>query len=186
VSLFAGVKPSDELPRVYIGENAKKAVDALRLPPLFAVFHCTSNTAEKDWPRDQWEKLARHVTAEHGCEIVEVGLQPTLNDSGLASYVNATGTLSILETAEVIRRGKIFIGVDSGPAHLANAVGTYGIVLLGSYLGFKKYNPFSGNYGDGSNAALLHVEGGVASIPLERVRQAVDNAFQSQRSMNGR
>jgi ADP-heptose:LPS heptosyltransferase len=185
VSLFAGVKPSDELPRVYIGENAKKTVDALRLPPLFAVFHCTSNTAEKDWPRDQWEKLARHVTAEHGCEIVEVGLQPTLNDSGLASYVNATGTLSILETAEVIRRGKIFIGVDSGPAHLANAVGTYGIVLLGSYLGFKKYNPFSGNYGDGSNAALLHVEGGVASIPLERVRQAVDNAFQSQRSMNG-
>ncbi len=186
VALFAGVTPSDELPRVYIGENVKKAVDTLRLPPLFVVLHCTSNTSEKDWPRDKWEKLARHITAVHGCEIVEVGLQPTLNDSGLASYINATGTLSILETAEVISRGKIFIGVDSGPAHLANAVGTHGVVLLGSYLGFKKYNPFSGNYEDGSNATLLHVEGVVAGIPLERVRQAVDNAFQSQRLMNAR
>jgi ADP-heptose:LPS heptosyltransferase len=186
VSLFAGVTLSDELPRVYIGENAKEAVDTLRLPPLFAVLHCTSNTIEKDWPRDKWEKLARHIAAEHGCDIVEVGLQPILNNLGLGYYKNATGTLSILETAEVIRRGKIFIGIDSGPAHLANAVGTYGIVLLGSYLGFKKYNPFSGTYGDGSNAALLHVEGAVANIPLERVRQAVDNAFQTQRSMNGR
>ena len=186
VALLAGLTPSDELPRIYVGENEKKAVDALRLPPLFAVLHCNSNTSEKDWPRDKWEKLARLITAEHGCEIVEVGLQPTLNDSGLASYINAAGTLSILETAEVIRRGKIFIGVDSGPAHCANAVGTYGIVLLGSYLGFKKYNPFSGNYGDGSNAALLHVEGAVASISVERVRQAVDNAFQTLRSINGR
>lgn len=186
VALFSGVMPSDELPRVYIAESAKEAVNALRLPPLFAVLHCSSNTTEKDWPRDKWEDLARQIAAEHGCDIVEVGLQPTLNKSNLASYTNAAGTVSILETAEVIRRGKIFIGVDSGPAHLANAVGTYGIILLGSYLGFKKYNPFSGNYGDGSNAALLHVEGAVANIPLERVRLAVDKALQSQIPRNGR
>ena len=186
VALFAGVTLRDELPRIYIGETEKKAVDALRLPPLFVVLHCNSNTGEKDWPRDKWEALARHMTVRHRCQIVEVGLQATLNDSGLASYINATGALSILETAEVIRRGKMFIGVDSGPAHLANAAGTYGIVLLGSYLGFKKYNPFSGNYGDGTNAALLHVEGAVTNIPVDRVRQAVDNVFQSQRAMNKR
>jgi ADP-heptose:LPS heptosyltransferase len=184
MSRHSGLPPLNERPNVYITERAISRVDELLLPADFVVFHCSSNTPEKEWPKERWGKLADSISA-NGCGVVEVGLQPTLNDSGLASYINAAGTLSILETAEIIRRGKIFIGVDSGPAHLANAVGTYGIVLLGSYLGFKKYNPFSGNYGDGSNAALLHVEGAVANIPLERVQQAVDNAFQSQRSMNG-
>ena len=184
MALFAGVTLQNEVPRIYIRENEKQTVDALHLPPRFAVFHCSSNTFEKDWPRDTWEALARHITGRHECEIVEVGLQATLNDSGLALYTNAAGSLSILETAEVIKRGRIFIGVDSGPAHLANAVGTYGIVLLGSYLGFKKYNPFSGSYGDGSNAALLHREGAVAGIPLDSVLHAVDSFFQSTRSLN--
>ncbi len=185
MSRHAGLPPLNEKPNVYITERAISRVDELHLPTNFVVFHCSSNTPEKEWPKERWGKLADSLSA-YGCGVVEVGLEPTLDDLGLKSYTNATSTLLILETAEIIRRGKIFIGIDSGPAHLANAVGTYGIVLLGSYLGFKKYNPFSGNYGDGTNATLLHVEGAVANIPWERVRQVVDNAFQSQRLMNGR
>ena len=180
IERFAGLPPSDQQPRIYISDGVKRKVDALNLHSMFTVLHCSSNTPEKDWPREKWEALAGHLSREHRCTIIEVGLHPTLDNSGLGSYRNLTGVLSILETAEVIRRAKLFIGIDSGPAHLANAVGTFGIILLGSYLGFKKYVPFSGSYGNGSNASLLHTEGAVVNLPLERVLESVNAAFQIQ------
>lgn len=180
IERFAGLPPSDEQPRVYISDGVKRKVDALNLPPMFAVLHCNSNTPEKDWPREKWESVAGHLSREYGCSIIEVGLHPTLDQSRLGLYRNLTGSLSILETAEVIRRGKLFIGIDSGPAHLANAVGTFGIILLGSYLGFREYIPFSGSYGNGMNASLIHTEGRVANLPLERILEAVNAALRVQ------
>ena len=51
-------------------------------------------------------------------------------------YLNLSNKLSILSTAEVIKRSSIFIGLDSGPSHIANAVGTKGIILMGDYYHF--------------------------------------------------
>ncbi len=174
MSLFAGLPPLDEPPYVYITEKVKSNIDALLLPPQCVVFHCSSNTIEKDWHREKWERLACYINAKYGYCAVEVGLQSVFGDSENMLYRNTAGELTILETAEVIRRAKLFIGIDSGPAHLANAVGTRGIVLLGSYLGFKKYNPFSGNYGNSKNASLIYVEGVIDNISVETVQQSVD------------
>jgi len=177
MSQFAGLPPLNEPPRVYIDKNVKSTVEALRLPPRIVVFHCSSNTIEKDWPRDKWNQLARYIGAKYGYCVVEVGLHPILSDSGNLLYRNLAGKLSILETAEVIGRAKLFIGIDSGPAHMANAVGVKGVLLLGSYLGFKKYNPFSGDYGAHGNSSLIYADGPVAGIPFEMVQQSVDNAL---------
>lgn len=177
MSLYAGLPPLDEPPYVYITGKVKSNIDALLLPPQFVVFHCSSNTIEKDFPREKWDQVARYIFLNYGYSIVEVGLQAILGDLNTMLYRNCAGKLSILETAEVIRRAKLFVGIDSGPAHLANSVGTYGIVLLGSYLGFKKYNPFSGNYGNGKSASLIYVEGVVANISLESVQRSIDVAL---------
>ena len=177
MSRFAGLPPLNETPRVYLDEKVKLTVDALLLPKRFVVFHCSSNTAEKELPGGKWSQLTHFVTKKYEHCVVEVGLDPVLHDVGNMLYRDLTGRLTILETAEVIRRAALFVGIDSGPAHLANAVGTYGIILLGSYLGFKRYNPFSGNYSTGSNASLVYADGPVANISVDRVQQSVDAAL---------
>ena len=99
----------------------------------------------------------------------------TVESAGLCK--NLCGQLSILESAEVIRRAKLFIGIDSGPAHLANAVDTPGVILIGSYLGFSKYNPFSGDYGNGKNAKIVYAEGLIVNIEVDEVMAAMSRMF---------
>lgn len=178
ISLFAGMPALNEAPRVYRTERSARTVDALHLPQKFVVFHCSSNAVEKELPVEKWNELKQLVTAKYSYPVVEVGLHSVLHDPGNALVRDMTGRLSILETAEVIRRAALFIGIDSGPAHLANAVGCYGIILLGSYLGFKKYNPYSGSYSTGDNATLIFADGPVANVPLGSVRQSVGAALE--------
>jgi heptosyltransferase-3 len=161
----AGLPSLADHPRVYVPHAALKRVDGLRLPDRFVAVNCSSNSAEKDWPAEKWLALAQAVVAGHNLPIVEVGLQSRLLNS--LQFVNLCGRLSILETAEVIRRAALFIGIDSGPAHLANAVGTPGVILMGSHLGFTRYQPFSGAYQKGEKVEILQVEGPAAAISVE-------------------
>jgi heptosyltransferase-3 len=48
-----------------------------------------------------------------------------------------------------------FIGIDSGPGHLANAVGARGVILLYDYKGFGDYMPYSGRYQNGDDAEIV-------------------------------
>jgi heptosyltransferase III len=89
------------------------------------------------------------------------------------------GRLLLLETAEVIRRAALFVGIDSGPAHLANAVGTPGVLLLGQYRTFGRYMPFSGGYADGSRATVLHADGPAATLTVDEVFDAVMRRLRS-------
>jgi heptosyltransferase-3 len=173
----AGLPALNETPKVYIPNAAVMKVDALNLPSEFIAVNCKSNASEKDWSTEKWEKLVNWIGDYSGMQVVEIGLTPLI--TGTFSVKNLCGELSILESAEVIRRAKLFIGVDSGPAHLANAVGTPGIVLIGSYLGFEQYIPFSGFYGNGTGAEIIHARGPTAVIPAERVFEAVRKITES-------
>jgi heptosyltransferase III len=164
----AGLPVLREAPHVYIPEASRSAVDALRLPSRFVAIHATSNQASRDWAADKWQQLVERITIDLGVPVVEVGLQPMVGPD-TPGYTSLCGRLSLLETAEVIRRAETFVGIDSGPAHLANAVGTYGVILLGHYAAFTRYMPYSGEYGSGANADVIHADGPATTIPVERV-----------------
>lgn len=166
--------PPDDQPRLYLQDRHRQKVDALNLPERFIVVHCLSNLALKDWPAERWNALIPQLADKYGLPVVEIGLSSNLAVSHPA-YRSLCGQLSILETAEVIRRAEYFIGLDSGPAHLANASGTFGFVLMGSLNEFSAYNPYSGRYGNGENCVLIRQEGvPCAQLPLETVLKAIE------------
>ena len=144
-AIGAGLPPLSAAPQVYLQDEHRQAVDQLALPEGFCVVHTKSNDPEKDWDRESWQELCKIVWGELKIPIVEVGggehVDPPLLDEGYLSLINR---VPILQTAEVIRRAKFFVGIDSGPAHLANAVMTPGIVLLGRLGYFRQYMPFNG------------------------------------------
>ncbi|CUU08634.1 Glycosyltransferase, GT2 family [Candidatus Kryptobacter tengchongensis] len=174
-SRSAGLPSIDGKPRVYITKQAKDKVDSLNLPLKYIVFHCSSNEKSRDWIDKNWVKLAEHILKKHKLSIVEVGTESILQKYNFNDFINLCGKTTILETAEVIRRSLLFIGVDSGPAHIANAVETPGVVLLGHYRNFKRYMPFTGDYANGANVKLIYNDFGPASgIPVGEVINAVD------------
>jgi heptosyltransferase III len=166
--------PIDQQPRLYLQERHRQKADALSLPERFIVIHCQSNLPIKDWPAARWEQLIEVLTGRYPFRIIEIGLKSNLSVTNPA-YRSLCGQLSILETAEVIRRAHYFIGLDSGPSHLANAVGTYGFILMGSLNDFPSYNPYSGAYGSQENCVLIRREGVLcAELPLEMVLEKVE------------
>ncbi len=166
--------PDDDQPRLYLQERHRRKVDSLGLPERFIAVHCQSNYAPKDWPAERWNALLPEIADKYELPIIEIGLASNLSVTHPA-YRNLCGQLSILETGEVIRRAEYFIGLDSGPAHLANASGTFGFILMGSLNEFTAYNPYSGAYGNGKNCVLIRQEGVPCSqLPLEMVLKAID------------
>lgn len=174
-----GLQMRDEPPVVYIPEAYPASVGRLLPAGPFIVIHCCSNSIEKDWPMERWRELLEDLRHRNTLPVIEIGAESIFSESPPEGVKSLCGMLTFMESAEVIRRGSLFIGIDSGPAHLANAVGTYGIVLIGSYLGFDRYNPFGGAYGRECNIEIIHADGLVATIPVERVTDAVVHTLTS-------
>ena len=149
-----GLPVLKEVPQIYIPKSVESSIDSLKLPSKSIVVHCHSNYSPKDWQIYHWEKLVHDLLSNFDYRVIEIGLKSTLNISE-KGYYNLCGKLSLLETAEVIKRANYFVGIDSGPAHFANAVGTYGFLLFGKLGDFENYMPYSGNYQDKSNATFI-------------------------------
>jgi heptosyltransferase-3 len=171
--LSAGIRPLQDGPMLTPGRAAGRTVDRLRLPVRFVVIHCAANDPVKEWKTEKWKQLVDRLTQTLCIDVVEVGLEPVVASAGAGAVRSLCGKLSILETAELIRRARLFVGIDSGPAHLANAVGTEGVILLGDYRGFKRYMPYSGDYQSGIRADLLYAGGPAAALEVETVVGAI-------------
>ena len=171
----AGLPPPGEwgidlTPRVRLPPEALGAAEALGLPERFVAVHCKSNQAARDWRDGRWRELAARLPLP----VVEVGLTPVC--AGLANVIDACGRLDVLGTAAVIARATLFVGIDSGPAHFANALCRRGVILLGRYGPFDRYMPYSGHFAEGG-ADVIQFAGPVADLPVETVYAACVEAL---------
>jgi len=102
----------------------------------FAVFHATARWQNKRWPQKRFAALARALTAR-GRPVVFIGSASEREE--LARWmsevappaINAAGRFTLPETAALLRRAAFCVCNDSGPMHLAAAVGTRVIALFG-------------------------------------------------------
>jgi len=171
--LCADLPVKDFQPQVYISESDQLKIESLSLPKKLIVVHCSSNYPTKDWSAPNWERLILWLIEEKGYHVAEIGLK-CVNKISHPHFLNLCGQFSILQTAEIIRYANYFLGIDSGPAHLANAVGTYGILLFGQLNNFDTYMPYSGDYQNGSNAQLISQTGRTcAALPYAWVEAQV-------------
>lgn len=165
-------------PKIYIPQSIQTKVDSLHFSKNTIVVHCHSNYSPKDWQVHFWEKLVVDILNEYDYNIIEIGLKSTLKVYH-SQYYNFCGKLSLLETAEIIKRAAYFIGIDSGPAHFANAVGTYGFLLFGKLGEFENYMPYSGNYESKLNAKFIIKEGQPCSeLEYDKVWNVISETIQ--------
>lgn len=170
---IAGLPRLNETPQLYIPHSTVQKIAGLNLPKKFIVIHCQSNQLSRNWRTQHWNTLVQRLFVEFDYSIVEIGLASDL-DIVDERYLNLCGTLTLLDTAEVIKRANYFIGIDSGPAHFANAMGVFGFLLIGKLADFTTHIPYSGNYGNGQNALIIRKKDGPsADIALDDVWRAI-------------
>lgn len=89
----------------------------------------------KRWPTERFGELARRLEAEHGLPTLVAwgpGERPLAEEIARASNaVVAMETRSLMDLAEMLARARLYVGADSGPQHLASAVGAPSVALLG-------------------------------------------------------
>jgi heptosyltransferase-2 len=104
----------------------------------------------KRWPAEHFSRLTQ-LFGDAGVHVVAVGgeadrtlcegLRTQVRTGG---YATAAGELSLLESAELIRRSSLLVANDSAPMHIALAMGTPVIAIYGATVpgfGFAPYGP---------------------------------------------
>ena len=160
-SLAARLPKLTDSPRFHILPDTQCPV----LPEHFVVFHCRSNEEDRDWDRSQWKKLL-YFFIRRNIHVVEIGFTPYLSSAN-PLYLDMTSIHSIQTIASVIAKADFFFGVDSGFAHIANALSINGLVIMGKYRNFDNHVPYTGFYSKGH---IVRKHGHPASaIPCEDV-----------------
>ncbi|MDP2688950.1 MAG: glycosyltransferase family 9 protein [Deltaproteobacteria bacterium] len=106
--------------------------------------------ATKLWSDERFVELAKRLCERTGLKAVlaggpgdRAGLERMRERIGTAA-VNLAGETGLPELAEVLRRARFAVTVDSGPMHLAAAVGTRVVALFGPTAPWR-----TGPYGKG-------------------------------------
>ena len=160
-------------PRIYIPQSVRQQVAALNLLESPIVIHCQSSHIMRDWPAEKWNQLVSWLLETYPYPIIEVGMNPIVTQEH-PRFRSLCGQLSLLETAEVIRQARLFIGIESGPGHMANAGGTTAIILQGQLYNFVTYLTYSGRYKRGEGVTIVNNHGhACADLPYADVQKAV-------------
>jgi ADP-heptose:LPS heptosyltransferase len=116
--------PRSEIPRAKL--SAGTAPD---LPP-YAVIHPFASKPEKTWPAERFIAVARFLKDHHGLE--SVFLAGPLDDARAFSGSRVWHNASLASAKNLISGAQLFVGNDSGPAHVAAAFGVPVVVLFGA------------------------------------------------------
>ena len=110
----------------------------LDLPGPFAVFNPGATWGSKRWEMDRFAAVAQHVAKTHNLPTVVVwggAQEKSLAEqivAGSAGAARMAPSTTLLELAALIERGRVFVSADTGPLHMAVAVGTPSIGLYGA------------------------------------------------------
>lgn len=127
-----GAAPAPRLPLP--GDRATAADSLLRELAGVDAFAALAPTATfgptKRWPADRFAAIARHLRERHGLSTLLVAggaegerrLCASLADG--RSVHSLAGRTDLPQLAALLARARLFVGNDSGPMHLAAAVGT--------------------------------------------------------------
>ncbi len=95
----------------------------------YAVIHPMASHPEKTWPAARFLELAEALKKQHDLETVFIG--SASDDLAAFDGWPVVRGAPLTELMRLIRDADLFVGNDSGPAHIAAAFGTPEVVLFG-------------------------------------------------------
>ena len=138
-----GFNPAISNPVIPVHPEAAKRVDELLSSSSVApserlvAVHPSASCISKRWMSERFAQVADRLIREHGVRICLVAGEadaPHVKQMSRAMRepaLNFAGRLSVGELAALLRRARLLISNDSGPVHVAAAVGTPVVDIFG-------------------------------------------------------
>ncbi|MDD5596211.1 MAG: lipopolysaccharide heptosyltransferase II, partial [Candidatus Omnitrophica bacterium] len=140
---YLGIEPASKSLYMPIKKESEEKVDKLfeelsilKTDKLLAV-HPAASCPSRIWPNDRFAAVADKLIEKYGFKVLILAAS---KDKALAEEVkkhmshqaiNLAGETSISMLASVLKRCQLFISNDSGPVHIAAALGTPVISIFG-------------------------------------------------------
>ena len=151
-----GIEPKDK--RTFIPgrkENYEKVKDVLRAAglsenDLIIAIHPGASCPSKRWSADRFAELADQLATSLRAKVViiagpvDVEIGNKVANLMKSKSLNLSGKTSIADLAALFKMCRLFVSNDSGPVHIASAVGTPVISIFGRNepgLGPKRWGP---------------------------------------------
>ncbi|MHC4475663.1 MAG: glycosyltransferase family 9 protein [Planctomycetota bacterium] len=119
-------------------ESVRRMLDAHGIDPdNYAVLVAGSARTEKCWPVERFAALADKIAAEFGLSIVAVGTAPEkaivdrLQELANVPVANFAGLTTLVELVALLRTAKLAVSNDTGPGHIAAALGIPLVLIFG-------------------------------------------------------
>ncbi len=155
------------LPYMVTTDNDRRLVDSVLkdsgVGESIIAVHAGASCPSKRWPSERFAAVADILSEKYRSDIVLVGGDETAEFSEQVLFkmkrkaADLTGMLLVGELAELLSRCRLFISNDSGPVHVAVAVGTPVIAIFGRKdpgLSPKRWGPL------GEKDVVLHKDVG--------------------------
>jgi predicted lipopolysaccharide heptosyltransferase III len=141
---WTGVPVSDRpATRLFVRDNVAAVVEhkleaaGIKASEPFALFHTAAAFDSKRWDARNFARVADNLAAR-GFRIVVVAAPDdrevvrAFSESTQEAHAVSFNDLSLPEVSALATRANLFVGNDSGIAHIAAAVGTPSVVVFGS------------------------------------------------------
>jgi lipopolysaccharide heptosyltransferase I len=131
-------------------QAAEEMLHQVGIEGTFVLINTGAGWASRRWPETRYAGVARHLGRAHGCPVLAVwaGDEERASAEQIVAASDGRACLApsttLTELAALTRRARLYVGSDTGPMHLAVAVGTPCVSLHGPTLA-----KCSGPYGEG-------------------------------------
>lgn len=136
--LFKDIVLPDEL-KLHLPEQAKEKISSLDENKILIGFNIGTSPSRqgRKWPIKYWKKLAKEILDNYDCEIILTGSKEDSEEAKKFLDISPKiksfcGKLNIVESAALLSKCNLAISSDTGPLHIATAVGTPVIGLYGA------------------------------------------------------
>jgi len=140
---YIGLEPSDRTLYMPVTDEAERKVkgifaeNGIRDGDLVVAINPGASCPSKRWRLERFAEVSSILAKKHNAKIVVVsGAADKVFGDEVASFVegkcvNLSGKTDIAELAAVLKRANTFISNDSGPVHIACALGTPVVAIFG-------------------------------------------------------
>ena len=115
----------------------KLSKNSVNSSDLLVAVHAGASCPSKRWPAERFASLIDRIKSNYDIRIIlisgpeEITRIAKLKKKIKNDIIDLSGQTSVGEIAALLKRCKLFISNDSGPVHIATAVGTPNIVIFG-------------------------------------------------------
>jgi ADP-heptose:LPS heptosyltransferase len=122
--------PRGTIPRARLAAGPPPEISSGGCSRSYAVIHPFASQPDKTWPAERFLAVAEHLRGSSGLE--PVFLAGPVDDAAHFKGFRVWHNAPLAEIKSLMAGAQLFVGNDSGPAHIAAAFGVPVVVLFGS------------------------------------------------------